>query len=539
MAKTKVAILGGGIGALAAAFDLTEQDRDGSRFDITLYQIGWRLGGKCAVGWSGDGKIEPKVRYEHGLHVWAGYYDNAFDLLQRCYDATDARPFRHWRDAFEPLNVCWVEEWLNGAWEPWHQQWAPNGLTPGLGQVTPPDQLWTALLNLVSDVFRASNLTEVAREYHKGRPPQNPQVPQLQQAAPRLTTEKFGISGDGMDPFLTLLQLVGDEFTEQPFVGAAPDVRRLAILVNLALALLMGMLEGNVLSEGFDGLDAQEWSDWMRAHGAWTMTLDSALVRGFYDYVFGARWPDRFVGAGTGTRALLRLLFDYKGSFFYAMNMTMGEFLLAPLYKVLSGRHVEFNFFHRVDKLILSDDQKNIDKIEVGIQIKPKAASYDPLITIELSNGSYKPRIHTSNTIRSWPNQPLYDRLREGEKLERSGADLESPASAKVWQDVDKKTLLRGDDFNVVVLGISVGGLKTVCADLSGRLPAWQNMLEHVETTPTMAMQLWLERSPEDYGWPHQQPIVTAMRGALTTWGDNSQLIDQEHWPDKAPASLA
>jgi uncharacterized protein with NAD-binding domain and iron-sulfur cluster len=113
MAKKKVAILGGGAGALAAAFDLTEQDPDGSLYDITLYQVGWRLGGKCAVGWTSG---PPKVRREHGLHIWAGFYDNAFDLLQRCYDAVDSPPFADWRDAFEPLNNCWVEEQSGGAW---------------------------------------------------------------------------------------------------------------------------------------------------------------------------------------------------------------------------------------------------------------------------------------------------------------------------------------------------------------------------------------------------------------------------------------
>jgi uncharacterized protein with NAD-binding domain and iron-sulfur cluster len=39
-AKTKIAILGGGVGALAAAFDLTENDPAGDLYDITVYQVG-------------------------------------------------------------------------------------------------------------------------------------------------------------------------------------------------------------------------------------------------------------------------------------------------------------------------------------------------------------------------------------------------------------------------------------------------------------------------------------------------------------------
>ena len=78
--KIRVAILGGGIAALTTAFELTEQDPRGATYDITLYTLGWRLGGKAAVGrdMTNDGRA-----VEHGLHIWAGYYDNSFDIVKR------------------------------------------------------------------------------------------------------------------------------------------------------------------------------------------------------------------------------------------------------------------------------------------------------------------------------------------------------------------------------------------------------------------------------------------------------------------------
>jgi uncharacterized protein with NAD-binding domain and iron-sulfur cluster len=475
------------------------------------------------VGWT-TGACGEVVRYEHGLHVWAGFYDNAFDLLQRCYDATEDRPFPDWRDAFEPLDDCWVEEWLNGAWAPWRQHLAPNGLTPGLGQVFTPGELWQGLLNLVSQVFYASNLREFAIKYHAatGRRPSNAHARLLQEVTQRLVTETFGLNTLEMNRFLNLLELARDELSEEAFAEAPPEARRAAILVNLGLALLMGMLDGNVLTEGFDGLDDREWSDWLRDYGAWDIALDSALIRGFYNYVFGAPGDVRKVAAGTGTRALLRLIFTYKGSFFYSMNMAMGDFLIAPLYKVLLDRQVKFKFFHRIDKLLLSPDRRNVDNIEVGIQIEPIGASYDPLIQI--------------GTICSWPNDPKYELLMRGAELEASGADLESPSNS--WPDVDTRTLRRGQDFDFVVLGISVGALNTICADLANRLPSWRSLLDNVETTPTIAMQLWSSRSAEDYGWLFPQTIVTSMVGPFTTWGDNSQLVEQERWPGARPASL-
>ena len=46
----KVAILGGGAASCTAALGLTDQPGWKERYDITIYQLGWRLGGKQEVG---------------------------------------------------------------------------------------------------------------------------------------------------------------------------------------------------------------------------------------------------------------------------------------------------------------------------------------------------------------------------------------------------------------------------------------------------------------------------------------------------------
>jgi uncharacterized protein with NAD-binding domain and iron-sulfur cluster len=89
----KVAIIGGGMAGLSAAWRLSEPGwRD--RFDsITVYQRGWRLGGKAASSRGRHGRIE-----EHGLHIWLGYYENAFEMLRECYAELDrAQPIRRHR----------------------------------------------------------------------------------------------------------------------------------------------------------------------------------------------------------------------------------------------------------------------------------------------------------------------------------------------------------------------------------------------------------------------------------------------------------
>ena len=48
--KRKIAIVGGGMAGLAAAFDLTRTKALQDQFDVTIYQMGWRLGARRRAG---------------------------------------------------------------------------------------------------------------------------------------------------------------------------------------------------------------------------------------------------------------------------------------------------------------------------------------------------------------------------------------------------------------------------------------------------------------------------------------------------------
>jgi uncharacterized protein with NAD-binding domain and iron-sulfur cluster len=103
----EVAAIGGGCGHITAAFELTRPEHQG-RYHVTVYQLGWRLGGKGASGRGPADRIE-----EHGFHVWLGFYENAFRLLRACYAELNRDPkkyrFADWREAFSP-NTTLSEE---------------------------------------------------------------------------------------------------------------------------------------------------------------------------------------------------------------------------------------------------------------------------------------------------------------------------------------------------------------------------------------------------------------------------------------------
>src|SRR5262245_40085475 len=90
-APLKVAILGGGMGALAAAWKLMQEPNAAARYDITVYQRGWRLGGKGASGRNLDAGNGARIE-EHGLHILMGFYDNALGLLHECYEQHATNP---------------------------------------------------------------------------------------------------------------------------------------------------------------------------------------------------------------------------------------------------------------------------------------------------------------------------------------------------------------------------------------------------------------------------------------------------------------
>src|SRR5437764_11444124 len=100
MARRKVAILGGGMAGLAAAYELSRSSQLRAAYEVTVYQLGWRLGGKCASGRDRLGRIQ-----EHGLHFWFGCYENAFRMLREVYGALEPginEPLRDLSDALRP-----------------------------------------------------------------------------------------------------------------------------------------------------------------------------------------------------------------------------------------------------------------------------------------------------------------------------------------------------------------------------------------------------------------------------------------------------
>src|SRR5687768_14364083 len=126
--RQKVAILGGGMGGLTTAFELTNQPDWQERFDITVYQLGWRLGGKCASSRGDNARIE-----EHGIHGFVGSYFNALPMMKDVYEELGRKPgqpLASFDEAFIPSNFAMMWEFRNGGLKPWPTRFPPNTASP-------------------------------------------------------------------------------------------------------------------------------------------------------------------------------------------------------------------------------------------------------------------------------------------------------------------------------------------------------------------------------------------------------------------------
>jgi len=109
----KIAILGGGIAALGTALELTSTPNWQDNYEITVYTLGWRLGGKGACG--RNQAYRDRIE-EHGIHLWMGFYENAFNVMRHVYaectqkNLMPGTPFTDVTQAFSPmLHACEAE----------------------------------------------------------------------------------------------------------------------------------------------------------------------------------------------------------------------------------------------------------------------------------------------------------------------------------------------------------------------------------------------------------------------------------------------
>jgi uncharacterized protein with NAD-binding domain and iron-sulfur cluster len=568
----KVVILGGGVAGMTTAFELTGEGwRD--RFEsVTVYQYGWRLGGKGASGRGVHGRIE-----EHGLHIWLGFYENAFRMLRECYEELGRDPatcpITTIEAAFERASTFIVQEPRGDSWLPWTAQFSETDEMPGTSDKEYPS-LWGLMVEGLRLLLTFNTDAQLETPELLDAPPvvltpDDPPPASPVVLAPVPKTQLRELSGALRDLYLKIWYLVADlhvaglaaaialaeSLPADPaehdashhrllmhFIDREVDrlhhlathsdeqsdqERREWYLTDILLAVIRGLLADGVLfhPDGLDSIDHWDFAEWLIRHGATAESARCGLVTTLmYDLAFAYHRGDPHapsVGAGTAVRGATRLLFTYTGAMAWKMRAGMGDVVFAPMFEVLEARGVRFEFFHRVESLHPSDDGQRVASIELSRQatIKDPAAGYRPLVDVK--------------GLPCWPNAP------RNEQLVNPLTPQDAESFWSTAQPEGRLTLHDGTDYDAVVLAIPVGAHPYVCPELLERAPQWQAMVDKVETVYTQAFQLWLGVDMAGLGcdWP---PSVTGgYLEPFDTWADMRQLIDREDWAAGTVGAIA
>ncbi len=542
----RVAIVGGGCAALTAAFELSRPEH-GGRYEVTVYQMGFRLGGKGASGRGPSGRIE-----EHGLHLWMGFYENAFRLMRECYAELGRDPLRcpiaDWRDAFAPApDVAVTDRGPGGEWQHWVAHFPPGVGEPGDPLAAPNPFSVRGYLQQA-----ASLVVELLRSAQGSRP--SPRAADLSPENLVATAERVLRYGqlataaalfEAADLLRLALDMVFPSVQRDERQGTALrlidalaaaarrqldrcvegdlELRRVWEVIDLILAILRGSVRFGLAFDprGFDAIDDYDWREWLRENGASPSALDSGFVRGIYDLAFAFEDGDverPSLSAGVALRGAMRMFFTYRGSLFWRMGAGMGDVVFAPLYELLRRRGVRFEFFHRLARVRLGDAEPGE---------RPFVAALDFDVQAETVGGrEYRPLVDVGG-LPCWPAQPDFAQLVDGPSLAAEGRAFESPWETRV---AGTRTLRVGDDFDLVVLGLGLGAVAAPCRELLAASPRWRAMVERVKTVPTQAFQVWLRADARALGWATGPVNLSGFVEPFDTWADMTHLAPGEAW---------
>ncbi len=577
--KKKVAVLGGGIGSLSAVYELLKADDFRGNYDVTVYQMGWRIGGKGASGRehmpNPADPSDPNQRIlEHGLHAWFGWYTNAFNQYKDCYTHLgwgNEHRFNTWDKAFTPEDNVVVMENIGEKWQAFevHVPAIP-GEPGGDEELLTIHQYLELLVKKIHDHFHGSEAGKKYATYPVTKPDNSffgkikhwimkmlgkvviaeagailKELLRLVEGNPNnIRKSHHPVHGEIINLIDQFLHWLHNEIGKE--MSKNFETKKIFTMIDVGLAICRGLVHDHVLDKGLNCINDIDFKQWVIKHGASVDSAESVWVRTVYDCCFAYRkgmkqYAD--IEAGVALRICFGIALGSKGHWLWKMNAGMGDTIFSPYYFALKKLGVKFQFFNKVKELHLSDDKESVGKIvmERQAELKPEyaASGYQPTFMF--------------NKVDCWPSEPFYDQLVEGVELKKLAAEgknvnLESFYSewpgcrdeSKRYYTLNARTAGGEGDFDMVILGIPVAAHVHIASELMRNNPQWINMAEHVQTNQTFATQLWMKKSASELGWKFNASSLTAFWEPIDTYCDMTHLLEAENWaPATGPKNIA
>jgi uncharacterized protein with NAD-binding domain and iron-sulfur cluster len=545
---------------------------------VHVFERSSRLGGKGASTRDpANGRI-----YEHGLHVWLGFYENAFRMMRECYAEVE---FRKWGpkaktrearlahksidDAFFPEPNIGVAGDLDEQLNVWSGFLPPAKGLPGtaLDPDSNPFTLPSYLARCVS-LLKTLMLSVVAPapggRAGDPRPDQRSQLDEAQKLnfsydpvrSPTAVIERIArllrtgvlTTSAGLLQAVTLLENWVHGLNQSPQVpdtilqlieAIVAQMRKLlhdvvAIdermrwkteIIDIVMTITVGLFRDRVLfsDRGLDAINNFDYREWLLKHGATHTSVNSRFMKGIYDLVFaydeGVR-TRHALAAGVALRGALRMFFTYRGSMFWRLRSGMGDAVFAPLYKVMLQ-----------DARYVDGERRDVRPVQFHF--------LHELTRIDIDWRDKNARFVTGLEFATKGNPDALDKLGHAALDDFGGW----PHDGGRFKDVEPTAMrFTTDYFDAVVFALGIDDLKKVCAnpatarEFVRNMPRnWRKMQEDVTTVATQSAQVWLDADLEKLGWKRGSGIFTALDMPFNTWADMTHTLATERaWRELA-----
>lgn len=538
--KRRVLIVGGGIAGLTAAYELSRTPDLRARWDVEVVEMGHRFGGRLASAHNPHrwGRNE-----EHGLHVWFGWYDNAFRLAEQV-----------WADAPIPADCPWKSVW--DAFRPiYHSDhgivqgdeyvlrrayFVRNADRPGTTELPSIDTIVAAM----TDFPRAAIWTVLSILGGRELSPPGPGLWKMrpQRRLSRLATAMLralptDLSGGARTRVAAARRASATMARfHRPLVAAALRVagrdaarRDLVYMLDLAIAVCRGMgsAEHEILWDGdFDRVSDWELRDWLRHHGlSEESSAKSRFVHALYDIPFAFEEGDvarPVMEASTGLRYSFRIVFNYKHAPAYLFRGGAGETLIAPVCALLRERGVRLTPFHRLDSVAIEGGRLGELRF---VRAARASGEYDTLVE--------------RRGFLSTRHEPDWSKIEDGAALRDRGVDFYSRFGDQGEHDEVVRRV--GTDYDDVILALPLGCIKP---DGDGHTPvaAWlrhhppaRACIERLHLVPTVAAQVWLKDEVPSF----RDRAAVTWAEPFSVVSDMTPVIEHESWSGEAPGCCA
>jgi len=550
MEKKKIIVLGGGLSSITAIYTLMQEENAKEKYEITVYQLGWRIGGKGASGVNTE--IANRIE-EHGLHLWMGFYENAFRTIKKCYNELNRpieMPLSRFESAFKSQDTMTFAENIKGEWRDWKIKFPEypgtlgDGIVPGANEFI---EMWFDFLAHKLKEWKHTSLSDHHGSKKRGRWFSSVHFWVKGKLGGFVETRITDAFSFAMKRLRKIQRSIIEREDKNNFIldniqelrswlwdilgnilEGNDKTRRAFVILDLGIAILNGMIKDRVLiwKDGkldiqFDVINEYDYREWLIKNGAHpTITAYCPLVTAMYDgpfsFKFGnANSPD--VEAGTSLRIFLRLAFTCKEHVVWKMQAGMGDTIFAPLYELLVRDYgVQFKFFHEVKSLKLNADKTSVASIVIARQVDLKVENvYEPLIDVK--------------GLPCWPSEPVYDYIEsdQADFLKKNKIDLESPWAN--WEAKEIIELHHERDFETIIAGFSLATVPYICAEMVQAFPSWYKMVQKVQTVQTQSWQLWFNADAAQLEIEEDKILSTYVE-TMDTFASMNQLLERENW---------